>query len=349
MSKQFHITKSSKNWLVPSALLLAACGSHAADLSLVAGWDFSQYPLSGANTIDLATFTGSVNANYSDFNNPTADVSPFYGTLYYDGQFGSTAVAYADFNPLAAVQPVSGSLLSARKQLADGLELSSISNKTLLLDSGQQEWSISQLLLRADVSIVLMADARLPAGSWTILFAAQDNDDGVQLTWEVSTDGAAYTPVVGTTEVTTSDQAYSVTFPQLQGASKVFIRATFTGVSGQLGKFMTLDNVGIRADLDPPAGSFWSASPVIVGGWRDSGAGYPDEAGIGLIEDSHWPWVFVNDPQGGGSWVWFDQTISTRLQFYAYIPDGDYWIMGLGDVGWYYSWEPGNSGWFKID
>lgn len=341
--------KSHQLGLLTAAIFLPLNWAHASNASLIAGWDFSQYPTSGLNTIDNASFNGSLAANFSDFNFPTADVSPSYGTLYYDGQFGSTATTYATFDTsVPEVQPVTSSLLSARGQLGDGLLMSDLSSKNQLQVSGQIYYADIKLMVRGNVSLVFAADAQTPSGSWAITFAAQDFDDGASISWDVSTDGSAYAATGLSTALTTADQAYSVSFPQLQGASKVYLRAQFTGVNGGLGKFLTIDNVGIAADLDPPAGSFWLASPIIAGGWRESGAAYPGEAGIGLIDDSAWPWVYVNDPQGSGTWVWFDQTISGRLQFYAYIPDGDFWIMGLGDVGWYYSWEPGNTGWFPV-
>ena len=74
------------------ALSVSSAGpAHAA---MVAGWDFSQYFADGILSIDGNAYTGVLSANYSDLD-PTQGAgaeSAAFGTLYLDGQFGSTNV-----------------------------------------------------------------------------------------------------------------------------------------------------------------------------------------------------------------------------------------------------------------
>ena len=69
---------------------------------MVAGWDFSQYFGSGFLTEDGVSFRGDLDANYSNFDpsfgagklgaNELPPGSDAFGTMYIDGQFGSTDV-----------------------------------------------------------------------------------------------------------------------------------------------------------------------------------------------------------------------------------------------------------------
>jgi len=62
---------------------------------MVAGWEFSQYANAGGySTTDGATLTGQVNANFSARSSDNLGVAAHnngFGTVYYDGSFGSTA------------------------------------------------------------------------------------------------------------------------------------------------------------------------------------------------------------------------------------------------------------------
>lgn len=237
--------------LIASFLGMAAAAS--AQSLMIAGWDFSQYPTSGLNTIDNASFNGTLNANFSDYNSPTAKVTPFYGTLYYDGQFGSTATTFATFDTsVPEVQPVTGSLLSARNQPGDGLFMSDFSSKNQLQVSGQEYWADIQLLIKNPVSIVFSASA-FASTDWTITYAAKDFGaaDGVTISWDYSTDGSAYTPSGVVHNITTADSAYTASFAALDGASTIYLRANLANVNTAIGEFTTIDNVGISAVPEP--------------------------------------------------------------------------------------------------
>src|SRR5262245_54734675 len=76
----------------------------------VAGWDFSQYFGDGLLSTDGVTGADTLSSNYSAFD-PTFGAgveSSAYGTMYVNGQFGSTDVD--PFAPTPNVVPTMGSL-----------------------------------------------------------------------------------------------------------------------------------------------------------------------------------------------------------------------------------------------
>ena len=79
--------------LISLALSAFVASSSSAQASLVAGWDFSQYAGDGFMSIDGGgSFTNTLPANYSDLD-PTFGAgfeSGAFGTMFADGQFGST-------------------------------------------------------------------------------------------------------------------------------------------------------------------------------------------------------------------------------------------------------------------
>lgn len=83
--------------------------------TLVAGWDFSQYALDGALSIDGETLTDVLDANYSDYD-PTFGAgaeSAAYGRMFLDGEFGSTATPLdLDNDPIVPSAVAPGSLQS---------------------------------------------------------------------------------------------------------------------------------------------------------------------------------------------------------------------------------------------
>src|SRR5262245_55776567 len=95
-----------------AALGISVLIAGSANASMVAGWDFSQYLAPGALTIDGATGTNVLSANYSNLD-PTAGAgaeSAAFGTMFINGSFGSTNV-----DPTSATPPFwpnDGSLVS---------------------------------------------------------------------------------------------------------------------------------------------------------------------------------------------------------------------------------------------
>jgi len=70
------------NSLIPLALAALVAGPSAAQSSLVAGWDFSQYAGDGFMSIDGgSSFTNTLPANYSD-------LDPTFGAGFDSSAFG---------------------------------------------------------------------------------------------------------------------------------------------------------------------------------------------------------------------------------------------------------------------
>lgn len=100
-----------------------------------------------------------------------------------------------------------------------------------------------------------------------------------------------------------------------------------------------------------PVQSFWLASPVDANGWRNTAEGYDDLRGIGWIFDAAWPWIFTFAHEGneGGDWIYIFTEISDRFGFWGYNFDQEYYFFGAATIGWYYSYDPGNEGWFEYN
>jgi hypothetical protein len=216
--------------------------------ALVAGWDFSQFAASGANSTDGATFTGAISANYSDSYTPSPDAAAAaQGTLFYDGTNGSTLTDFTTFGT-PTVGPTSGGLGSVQVQTADANPFSDSSSYGLLLSSGQAFAANYTLRSTGDVSLVFSATAAAASTDWAITFAALDTD-GATIGWEYSTDGSSFSAAAaGSTIVGTADTGYTASFAELDGQSTVYIRANLSNVAGGT---LQLDNVGITAVPEP--------------------------------------------------------------------------------------------------
>jgi hypothetical protein len=95
------------------SIAVSASIAGSAQAYLVAGWDFSQYFNDGLLSIDGATYQNTLSANYSDLD-PTFGAgaeSAAFGTLYFNGSFGSTSVSPTG-NLTEEFLPTAGSLTS---------------------------------------------------------------------------------------------------------------------------------------------------------------------------------------------------------------------------------------------
>ena len=93
--------------------------------------------------------------------------------------------------------------------------------------------------------------------------------------------------------------------------------------------------------------TFWSQSPL-VNGWRDTGAGYPDIAGIGFLYDAEWPWCYSYAFGADSGWLYIYPDDGDESAFWAYNLNGGYFMRVFASVGWYYSLESGAEGWHRI-
>src|SRR5262245_36875192 len=146
------------------ALAVGVLGAGPARASQVAGWDFSQYLGPNALTIDGANPALSLSANYSNLD-PTGGAgaeSAAFGTLYYNGQFGSSSV-----DPFASpFNPNDGSLnanLAANIPNFDAL--------ALLADEGQAFTNLLSMTATSSVNVVFagtLASVPQTGSAWAI-------------------------------------------------------------------------------------------------------------------------------------------------------------------------------------
>ena len=222
-----------------SALVLAS-SAHA---TLISGWDFSQYFGAGFNSTDAATFTNTLSANYSHLDTTfgAGAESAGFGSLYYNGQFGSSTV-----NPdgsTDAIWPTSNSLTSNLTVAQNGV--TDFDRHTVLQSEGQQFANSLSLLSQAPVSLVFSGDVSSTvdgaATDWVISFASKIGSGTGSILVEFSTDGSSYT-VVETINVTTTDTAFTSNLSN-EIADAGYVRLTLN--NGDI----FLDNVALQGTL----------------------------------------------------------------------------------------------------
>ncbi|HAV14087.1 MAG TPA: hypothetical protein DCX06_11445 [Opitutae bacterium] len=257
----------TKTLIIASAAALTALSS--ANAGLVAGWDFSQYVGPGFNSTNGADFTGEGNAqaNYSDFSTPSPDIAAgSFGSIYFDGSFGSTD-AVNGFTYQAA--PVSGNLTSSNIQTADLNPFNDLGSYALLTNSGQSFTNDLSLGIDDNISVVFAANVTgqgAGADDWTLNFAAMDSLNTSTVSWEISTDGSNYTSLGLQSSLTTTDSGFSVTSALADGSDQVFFRGTFADI--ELGTSRAVfDNVGISGTVVPEPSMFAAIAGVVALGF----------------------------------------------------------------------------------
>lgn len=252
--------------ITTGALLLGFGVAASAQSTLVAGWDFSQYSSPGGfSSTDGATLTDSLDANYTTFavddgtgfitdSGPNFVGAAQFGTLHYDGSFGSTAFSLdpSDLRPTGSVDMTVGAGVG-------GTTLGAQGNRNVLGDQGQQFANAFSLGFNESANgksfvfaISLTANSAFQQGSnWAFQFGAVTDGldtDGSSINWESSTDGTTY-GAAGTTNLTDSETLYSVDLSGLDGASDIFLRGTFSGID----EAAYIDNVSASAVPEPSA------------------------------------------------------------------------------------------------
>ena len=231
---------------------------------MVAGWDFSQYAndFPGFSSIDGATLTGQVNANFTQ-SSPNFNGASALGTVFYDGQFGSTA-----FDLNAKEVEIGGDLGT----LGGAGGIGASGNLNTLFAQGQDPTNANALGLTTNGSITFAIDmstfASGPAGEgWSLDFAvvnASDSDNSSSIAWEYSTDGIAFTSTALTTAITNNAAAQTVDLSgitALDGLSQIYIKADFTGIAD--GR-TTIDNFQVNATAVPEPSSFAAIFGVLA-------------------------------------------------------------------------------------
>jgi hypothetical protein len=230
--------------LVAGSVLI---GSLPARALTVAGWDFSQWAGSGLLSTDNASLTNTLAANYSNLD-PTGNAgaeSATFGRLYFDGQFGSTAVGPVG-DGSEAFTPVAGSLRSNLEGPVRMFGDNPFESHSILRSEGQGRSGRMSMAAAAPVQVVFRADPPLAGTNWVVGFAGRAASNS-QLAIDFSSDGAGYTNV-GTVNLTPTDTRFELNLAG--GASdQGFVRFRFTPPADgpQL-----IDNVAIQSTTGLP-------------------------------------------------------------------------------------------------
>jgi hypothetical protein len=232
-----------------AAILATTFVAGQAQAITVAGWGFHQYFTSGGlvSTEDNTGQTTSLNADFSDLD-PTFAAgleSAAFGTLFFDGSFGSTAVdpaAFpASFSPSAAV---GGSLVSNPTTEGSAFFNGAGTDGIMFSELGfsgnfaMQAASATTVVFAADLG----SDPNEGA-NWGLQFAARTFSGAGSIEVEFSTDGVNFS-VIGTETLSAVDSGFSVALGATQ-ADEAYVRLSLSA-----GAF--LDNVEITADLAAP-------------------------------------------------------------------------------------------------
>src|SRR5262249_6563480 len=146
----------------------------SAHAGMIAGWDFSQYLGAGVLSVDGENGANTLDANYSNLD-PTFGAgaeSAQYGTMYINGQYGSTNVD--PVGPGQEVLPTPDSLVSNLNAGAPGSF--PFDSGTTLVSEGQAFASILSMTAPGAASVVFEADLggqALNASNWILSLGAK--------------------------------------------------------------------------------------------------------------------------------------------------------------------------------
>jgi hypothetical protein len=232
-----------KTLLSVSSCLLAVLAAGPAKATMVAGWDFSQY-LAGFLSTDGASFTDTLDANYSDLD-PTFGAgaeSAAFGTMFLDGSYGSTATPLDGTDPLNPITPS----LASNADAPATLTFSSGAAFNVLTNEGQDFTSQNAMIATGAVTVSFLADlsSHPDSGSnWVLTFGARTDSSTAAIQVEFSSNGVDFS-VVSTENLTTVDTLFTVVLGAT-ATDQAVVRLSYDGQGGNA----LLDNVAIGADL----------------------------------------------------------------------------------------------------
>lgn len=249
-----------KTCMLALAASVCAFTGASAQTALVAGWDFSSYLGSNFSTVTLdVTPVNTLSANYSSFD-PTFGAgaqSAAFGTLFYNGQFGSD-LQNTDFSTDTIV-PTTGNLVSNAPAFGQSFNLNTVQEaegadfaKTLSLLLGGANSTTSGF------KVVFGAFAPGLQTDWVFTFGGIDVDDST-LSVEFSTDGINYA-AAETFSLNAVDTAYSTTFKAVSSDTAYF------RVSSD-DTFSIIDNVAIGATAVPEPSTFAALAGALALGF----------------------------------------------------------------------------------
>jgi hypothetical protein len=256
----------------------------SADELMIAGWDFSQYVGDGFLSIDSSTFTDTLSANYSNLD-PTGNAgaeSAQYGTMYIDGQFGSTDVP--EGTGTEQFIPTAGSLVSNKDAPVQGIGDNEFDAHSVLSGEGQAYTQLLAMTANTEVDVVFQADVSSvgTASNWFVTFGAKAFSGTSTVGVDFSPTGSGYTTIDSVT-LTATEAPYNVALSS-ESSGEGFVRLRFNSAGGQ----PIIDNVGVHADLagGPCAGSGGDSDGDDICNNEDncpyaSNPGQADSGGIG--------------------------------------------------------------------
>jgi hypothetical protein len=240
-------TRSFLSALAALATTFAVSGS--AHAVMIAGWDFSQYFTSGELSIDAATYTDTLDANYSNLlGAPGAGpAASSYGTFFYNGEYGSTDVV--EDSPTALITPASGSLNSNITAPQTGVGFVPFNSFTTLDAAGQEFEENLSLQIQNNVSFVFAAYLDTIPGlvsDWSLSFGGQTLSGTSIVDIAFSTNGTTFTSA-GSRTLNTLDTLYTITLAGLP-SDTAFVRLS-VNTAGGVGS--RIDNVSINGTVVP--------------------------------------------------------------------------------------------------
>jgi hypothetical protein len=239
---------------IAAALGTITLGANAQAV-MVAGWDFSQYLGDGTYVVDdgsLFEFVDTLGANYSSLDpSGLGPDSAVYGTMYVNGQFGSTAQPVGSggetFLPSASVGGSLASNLTA--PVTDGFTNPFDSHTSLQFEGQLNAQSLAMIALGSS-SVVFSATPTLPGTDWIVSFGGRSFSGTSSVEVEFSTNGIDYASA-GVIPLSAIDTPFSVALGAVL-AQTAFVRFTFA-VDGPAAPL--IDNVAISATLVPEPGT----------------------------------------------------------------------------------------------
>jgi hypothetical protein len=255
----------------------------------VAGWDFSQWQSAGVLSTDGTTSTSSLPANYSAYDltfNAGAGAAAF-GTLHFDGSFGSTSVGQGTpigttaFGPTSGSPQGTGSLQANRSGPTQDFvgTLPYLSGKApgvefdhfpVLKSEGQTFQNPLSMTARSAVDVVFEADTSSLTNpgeggvGWSVSFAGKtfpgSGPSPVNVTF--STDGSIFSNV-GSVDLTQTEQTFRI--PLSSAASppseQVYVRLNLNPAAAQ----PIIDNVTVDAIYVPEPGQLLQLASGALG------------------------------------------------------------------------------------
>jgi len=255
--------------MVTAAVLTASMSfAGAAQATAVAAWDFSQYAISGFLTTDADTFalTQTLDANYSDLDpNRLGSPADQFGTMYLNGDFGSTDAALED-----DFVPNSNDLTLNKDALDDETVLIGDPSSLIILDAIEGQANTNPLGFGPDIngnggSVVFGAElSSVPelGQGWSLSFAGLTQSGGTsEVGVEFSTDGVNFQSL--DPFVLEANAAVFETSALGGPTDEAFFRLTFADSISET--FPSIDNVAISATLvSEPARDLAMAGALLV-------------------------------------------------------------------------------------